>query len=57
MNEKVYVVVWSYYDDWAILGVFATEELAKDYVNQAIRDDHYTVLNQYKIIPKDLIRG
>ena len=57
MNEKVYVVVWSYYDDWTIHGVFATKELAEEYVDQAIKDDHYSVLNQYKIYPYDLIRG
>lgn len=51
---NVYVVVWSYYEDWSVCGVFKTEDGAKDFINEAIKIDRYSVLNQYKIIPTEL---
>ena len=51
-ESTVYVVVWSYYDDWCVHGVFATRELADEYVRDAIRQDRNTILNQYKILPQ-----
>ena len=48
---KVYLVIWSYYDDWTIHGVFKSKEKAEKYVHDEIDYE----INQFKIFEYTVI--
>ena len=48
--ETVYVLAWSCYDDWNIIGVFSSEEKAQNIIDSRPKSER----NEYGIYEFDL---